>query len=79
MPAFWSSKPKTPSIQTQNLPPNIPTSDEATARAFSTTTQGTRSSEENDAVRSGQVTPKPSGLDNRNPPIISVPTWNRDF
>lgn len=70
MPAFWSSKPKAPSISTSNLAPtSVPVS--ADDRAFSTTTQGTRSSEE-DGVRSGQTTPKPSGLDNRIPAIPSV-------
>jgi hypothetical protein len=70
MPAFWSSKPKTPVISTANL---APTSNPASAddRAFSTTIQGTRSSEE-DGARSGQTTPKPSGLDNRIPAIPSV-------
>lgn len=71
MPAFWSSKPKAPAINTQSLnPPN--TNEDLSARAFSTTTQGTRSSEEGEGLPSGAVTPKPSGLDNRNPPISSV-------
>jgi hypothetical protein len=70
MPAFWSSKPKAPAINTQNLNPNSNAND--SARAFSTTTQGTRSSEEGEGLPSGAVTPKPSGLDNRNPPISSV-------
>jgi hypothetical protein len=70
MPAFWSSKPKAPALNTANLAPTSnPTS--ADDRAFSTTTQGTRSSEEDD-VRSGQTTPKPSGIDNRIPAIPSV-------
>jgi len=74
MPAFWTSKPKTPAIQTQNLAQNQPAADEATGRAFSATILGTRSSEEDNGIRSGQITPKPSGLDNRNPPIASVST-----
>ena len=70
MPAFWSSKPKAPPINT--APTSNPT-DDPSARAFSTTTQGTRSSEEGDnPVPSGQTTPKPSGLDNRIPAIASV-------
>jgi hypothetical protein len=78
MPSFWSSKPKTPAINTQSLAPtsnpnnnNIVNEDQPSARAFSTTTQGTRSSEE-EVIPSGQTTPKPSGLDNRIPAIASV-------
>ena len=71
MPAFWSSKPKAPPINTPAAPTSNPT-DDPSARAFSTTTQGTRSSEENESTRSGQTTPKPSGLDNRIPAIPSV-------
>ncbi|SRR5579862_1437457 len=72
MPAFWSSKPKAPAINTQNLNTNTHPNDDPSARAFSSTTQGTRSSEEGDGLPSGQVTPKPSGLDNRIPAISSV-------
>ena len=70
MPAFWSSKPKAPTIQTQNLPPTSNPHDDPSTRAFSATTQ--RSSEEGDGTRSGQTTPKPSGLDARIPAISSV-------
>jgi hypothetical protein len=69
MPAFWSSKPKAPTIIT-SAPTSNPT-DDPSSRTLSTTTQGTRSSEEND-ITSGQSTPKPSGLDNRIPAIPSV-------
>lgn len=74
MPAFWSSKPKAPSINTQTVAPtsNLSVADDPSTRAFNTTAQGTRSSEEGDGVRSGQITPKPSGLDNRIPAIPSV-------
>src|ERR1700738_1645294 len=70
MPAFVSSKPKAPVLNTAAL---APTSNPASAddRAYSTITRGTRSSEDDDA-RSGQTTPKPSGLDNRIPAIPSV-------
>ena len=71
MPAFWSSKPKAPPIITQAAPTSNPADDSST-QSFSTTTRGTRSSEENEATRSGQTTPKPSGLDNRIPAIPSV-------
>jgi hypothetical protein len=71
MPAFWSSKPKAPTINAPAAPTSNPTDDPST-RALSTTTQGTRSSEENESTRSGQTTPKPSGLDNRIPAIPSV-------
>jgi hypothetical protein len=71
MPAFWSSKPKAPPIITQAAPTSNPADDSST-QSFSTTTQGTRSSEENETTRSGQTTPKPSGLDNRIPAIPSV-------
>lgn len=70
MPAFWSSKPKAPPINTSSAPTSNPT-DDLSVRALSTTTQATRSSEENDTT-SGQTTPKPSGLDNRIPSIPSV-------
>jgi len=71
MPAFWSSKPKAPLITAQATPTSNPAED-PTTRALSTPTQGTRSSEENETTRSGQTTPKPSGLDNRIPAISSV-------
>ena len=73
MPAFWSSKPKAPPINTNTSAPQSthPHNDDPNARAFSATPQGTRSSEE-DGIRSGQVTPRPSGLDHRIPAIPSV-------
>jgi len=66
MPAFWSSKSKAPPIST------VPTSVPAEDRALSAYT---RSSEENE-LPSGQVTPKPSGLDNRIPAISSVRSYS---
>lgn len=69
MPTFWSSKPKAPPITTS--PPTSNPSNDPSPRTLSTTTQGTRSSEEND-ITPGQSTPKPSGLDNRIPAIPSV-------
>ena len=71
MPAFWSSKPKAAPVNPQATPTSNPT-DDPSARTFSTTTQGTRSSEENESTLSGQTTPNPSGLDNRIPAIPSV-------
>ena len=71
MPAFWSSKPKAAPVNVQTAPTSNP-ADDPSVRTFSTTTQGTRSSEENESTLSGQTTPNPSGLDNRIPAIPSV-------
>jgi hypothetical protein len=72
MPAFWSSKPKAPPITTDAPTPTGDTNEDPSAQAFSTATQGTRSSEEGERPPSGQITPKPSGLDKRIPAIASV-------
>ena len=79
MPSFWPSKPKPPPA---NAPqPNNPNNNNTNntinnknedQRVFSAVTLETRSSEEGDGPRSGQTTPKPSGLDNRIPAIASV-------
>lgn len=77
MPAFWSSKPKAPPINTETTSAAAPTGDadaneDPSSQAFSTANQGTRSSEEGERLPSGQITPRPSGLDKRIPAIASV-------
>ena len=75
MPSFWYSRPKAPVVNTQNLPPQQSSTsalDQSPSRTFPLATIQPRSSDEGDNTLSGQLTPKPSGLDNRIPAISSV-------